>query len=291
MTASFAAVAIVLALAGLAEAETANTVASVDQPRASVDKPRAEGWLETVEARPAAGVVKGSLTYEQGQAYYRLLDHSDRVADAALCAAAADELAFAKKASPRFQLFPALLDRPERWQGRPVRLSGHVNRVAAIPAPENDYGLTTLYELWLVSPDSQRYPTVIICSELPPGMPVGEQLLDGVSACGYFFKLHAYPARDGKGRLAPMVIAGAVDWTPPQPVPPLLSPAGTRAVAAALTLLFGIGLWAISRKRPPRSRRSRDAVEFAPPAEPETTAEPLDPLDWLDADDDRDPSA
>ena len=249
-------------------AEAAGPIGSQPSTGSSLEvaTPQTENWLADVLPRPPAGVVRGSLTYSDGQVYYRLLDHASRLPAGELCRAA--------ETPPGGRLFASLLDQPDRWQGSVLSVRGHVNRVAAIPAPENDFGIETLYELWLVTEDSQRYPTVLIARDLPPGMPIGESVVDGVSACGYFFKLHAYPARDGKGRLAPMVIVGSLDWTPPRPVPPPVNRGTGIGLLLALAAVLAAGLWTISRK--PRRRRGRDGDPFE---EPTFDPPPLEPDD------------
>lgn len=242
----------------------------------AVDRPMTERWLDEIPARPAAGVVQGSLSYEQANAYYRLLDHAAAVDQTELCDAATALIAERLGDDPK--LFPSLLAEPERWQGKPVRLTGHVNRVLAIPPPP-DSGRERFYEAWLVSPDSQRYPTVLICDSIPQGMPVGENTLSGITACGYFFKLHAYPARDGKGRLAPMVMVGSLQWSPPQPIEPAFGTSGVVAIALVAGVVLIGGAVVVSRRRPARSRRNS---EFTLTTDPPSGRDQEARLEFLD---------
>ena len=209
--------------------------------------------------------VRGSLTYEQAAPYYRLINHAASVDRGRLCEAASAGIEAAQEDSERFSLFADLLKSPERWQGRPVRLTGHINKLTRVPAGENDAGIDAFYEAWLVSADSQRYPSVVILADVPDGVPLGETLIDGVTVCGYLFKLHAYPARDGKGRLAPMIMAGTFDWSPAPQVRPLLSPTGTLVAAGLVVAAVVVGLVAISRRprrRLPAEPFDADAIAF-----------------------------
>lgn len=251
-------------------------------PIPPVDRPREEGWFADVPPRPPDGVVRDSLTFEQAEAYYRLLTHAAEVDRDALAAAAATTQ------RERFgdrepQQFADLLSSPDWWQGRPICVRGHVNRLVAIPAPENQFGIQTFYEAWLVSPDSQRYPTVLIAASVPDGMPIGEEVISGVSACGYVFKLHAYPARDGKGRLAPMIMTGRLDWNPPQSVEPPLSRQSLVILLGLLAAAVVAGLVALSRRRP---RRRFAAVDDAAIVDDGSAADFLDDLEIRDSTDD-----
>ena len=226
----------------------------IDTP--DVDAPDREQWLAEVPPRPEPGVVRGSLTFEQGAAYYRLLDHASRVDSAALCRVARSNSA----AAPPSGLFADLLRRPGQWQGKPVALSGHLNRLLAVPAGPNDYGIDTLYEGWLVSTDSQRYPTVLICHSIDERMPLGESVINGVSACGYVFKLHAYAARDSKGRLAPMVMVGRLNYSPPAPLDPPLS-GTTKAIAIGVFAALVVAVLVSLSRRPSSQRRRHPQPE------------------------------
>lgn len=163
------------------------------------------------------------LSFEESDAYYAILNHVRSVEATRIRQQAAEVLQKRWRETDRFHkvpvgdfpLFYDLTESPEFYRGRPITLSGHLIRLVKYPAGPNDYGIETLYEGWLVTPDSQRHPTIVAFTRLPAGMEIGEQLIDGVSVTGYFLKLHTYASRDRKTRFAPMVLAHTLTWNPP----------------------------------------------------------------------------
>ncbi|QDT36496.1 hypothetical protein Pan189_08530 [Stratiformator vulcanicus] len=120
------------------------------------------------------------------------------------------------EAEAPFRRFVDIFSNPEAYEGRAVELIGHVRKAISYPADTNEFGIETLYELWMYTDDSQQNPAVIVTSDLPEGFPMGDDLQRPVRIVGYFFKLYGYQARD-TARIAPLIIAG--------PVVPLAEPA------------------------------------------------------------------
>jgi hypothetical protein len=187
----------------------------------------------TIESSPAVAIDPAAvlldfvqdrteLSYEERSAYFGILDHARSVDPAALHQAAADFVHRRWSGSrdlhtPEerdFPLFADMLKRPVEYRGQPVLLRGHVIRLVKYPG-DSAYGLDELYEAWLVTPDAQQHPATIVFSELPPGLAVGDERVDGVMVSGYFLKLHLYTSRDSKGRVAPLILARTVSVSGP----------------------------------------------------------------------------
>lgn len=225
------------------------------------------------------------LSYEERPAYFGILDHVRRVAPADLQRAAAG-FVHRRWAESRdlhtpderdFPIFADMLKRPAEYRGQPVRLRGHVIRVVKYSA-RNDYGLDPLYEAWLVTPDSQQHPATIVFSELPPGLPLGEELVDGVSVTGYFLKLHLYASRDNKGRVAPLILAKTVSVSGP-PSTALPFPVWV-IYAAILALISAVAFFVWQSNRGDREFRKRLlAGRVEAPAEPIVLPPPERPGD------------
>jgi hypothetical protein len=112
--------------------------------------------------------------------------------------------------------FPAYVDvfqNPEQWHGSLVSLSGHVRRVVSYQGDEKLFGGQMLHELWLYTDDSQHNPAVIVTPVLPPDFPVNAEVVDRVFVTGCFFKTYVYRA-DTERRIAPLLLAGRVQWDP-----------------------------------------------------------------------------
>ncbi len=199
------------------------------------------------------------LSFDESPAYYGILAHARSVPLPALEAAARELRRRRWQSSPRFRdrpeaefpLFVDLIEHPEAYRGQPVTVSGHTIRLVTYPAGPNDEGIDTLYEAWLVTDDSQQHPTTVICTEIPQGMPIGEELIDGVSVTGYFFKLRTYPSRDRKIRFAPLILAHTMTWHPPPDaaVGWVLSPWQLCGGVAAVIIMISVLLFLSARRR------------------------------------------
>lgn len=107
--------------------------------------------------------------------------------------------------------FTHLWERPSRYRGQLVRLNMRLVRSLRYEAEKNRHGVEWLYEGWGTTTDSGSNPYVVVFTDWPQGMPLGEGLEEDVTVEGYFLKLFPYNARDGKGRLAPLLI-GRLNW-------------------------------------------------------------------------------
>lgn len=113
--------------------------------------------------------------------------------------------------SARNVFFSQIWERPERYRGVPIHLDATALRV--IVQDELSPELTPkhkLYEVWVVTRDSQNNPSVLVCEDLPQGFPGGDNLSEHVFFNGYFLKLLAYKAGDVT-RAAPMLV-GRLQW-------------------------------------------------------------------------------
>lgn len=168
------------------------------------------------------------ISEAEAPAYYAILHHaqvipSDRLRQAAFRYRQVrheQSPLFRDKPISEFQPFVDLFKNPDKYIGQPVTMTGYTRRLVSVPADPNPYGIETLYELWLFTDDSQNNPLVVVCSEVPEDLPRGDDLINGITVTGYFFKLYGYDAEDNK-RLAPMLLAHRVTWNPPKPAEPL----------------------------------------------------------------------
>jgi len=233
-----------------------------------------DGPLDPVRFHLDAVTDRTELTYEEGAAYYALLDHVRQVDPETLRRQAAAFLAEREQERPDltrrqgagFPTFVDMLQHPDAWRGEPVTLSGHSLRVDRYAAADNEFGISDLYEMWLVTDDSQGHPATVIFTDKPDDLPVGEELVDGIRVTGYFLKLHTYSSRDEKVRLAPMILAHTVRWRKPTPVQPPV-PAWVAYVTIGVVCVVAIAvLWRVrGADRAARSRLMSDSNQFEPP--------------------------
>lgn len=139
---------------------------------------------------------KKPLTLRDSAGYALLLKRAREVPSAELA-----------RQSRREVLFSQLIDDPERYRGLPIHLDGTILRVLKNDGIDPKFTPTgVLYEAYLVTPDSQRYPSILIFEDPPATIPVGDNLTERVSFEGYFLKLKQYEAGDGVLRVAPMLV-------------------------------------------------------------------------------------
>lgn len=203
-----------------------------------------------------AGVIqhrsRGVLP-EEFDAYYQVLERARKLDQKKLASEAQEVLKqhqeSVKKNHPRrkFELIVDLFNHPEKYTGEPVTISGYARQITEYPADENPFGIENLYELWIYSDESQHHPCVVVCTQLPEGMPRGGDVTETVEVTGYFFKMYVYTARDAP-RVAPLFLGGGVRWTP--------SPPASQPSSKWTMIIFGVGL-AIAFPLIFLSRRSR----------------------------------
>lgn len=153
----------------------------------------------------------------------------------------------------------------DHYQGRPVTLSGHVWSVSKVPVgrTSEEYGFETLYEILLYDRDSQTIPALVICTEIPEGMPATghlEEALDGTSVTGFFFKMRTYLDQEEKGRKVPVIIARSIEWNPPESTIAAPEPWVYAAVVGAALVLIG-AVWWLGGGRPGRATATEDGEE------------------------------
>ena len=112
-----------------------------------------------------------------------------------------------------FPIFVDVFQHPELWQGHLVTLRGHVRRVTTHEGDSALFDGQPLHELWLYTDDSQQNPTVIVTPSLPPEFPHSADVVDSVTVTGCFFKMYVYKSQDSN-RIAPLLLAGRVEWNP-----------------------------------------------------------------------------
>lgn len=149
-------------------------------------------------------------------------------------------------------------DEHSRFAGKLVTLTGHVRKLLSYDALPNKFGVKRLHEAWLYTDDSQHNPTVVICTQVPDGMPRGERISETVTVTGYVFRLHYYRNRIDQLTRAPMILASRLEWQPRQPpagIPDWLKGAVIAAVVLVLAAVIYVG-----RKDKAAHRRQVDAM-------------------------------
>jgi len=113
----------------------------------------------------------------------------------------------------KFPMFVDIFLHPDRWQGHLVTLRGHVRRVTSHEGDSAMFGGQPLHELWLFTDDSQHNPTVIVTPTLPDEFPRNADDIDSVTVTGCLFKMYVYRSQN-ESRIAPLLLAGRIDWKP-----------------------------------------------------------------------------
>lgn len=220
-----------------------------------------------LEGVPAKVADRNGLRGEHRDAYLRLLDAVRDIPIEELQRQAADNLEKRRREqSPEggrfaFSQFADIVKNPESWQGKAVRIIGHANRIVKYSVSDNDAQQDQVFESWVVTADSQQYPTVIVAHDVPEGTPIGEQEVVGVDATGILFQVFTYNARDGRIRYGPLIIADR--WT--LPVPPAASDREWLLVGLALAFAISIS-WQLvkaSKRRPRRRSVASHGLEIS----------------------------
>jgi len=226
------------------------------------DGPEREAYYQTLRAARDADRLRlraaGLLTVKQAEERFR----SDPA-----------------NARRRFSLFYDIVKHPEAYRGKPVTLQGYLQRLATMPAGENDQNLTELQEAYLFTADSLQSPYVIVAADVAGEIPIPRKgsPTNDVEVSGYFFKLWAYDAERGRWA-APLILAPRIDWHP-RPASWVSGSAFRWALAASMIALFlGLaGLTYRQRRKDRLFRQQRDALAAAEAARNLAAFQPHDP--------------
>ena len=230
-------------------------------------------WLQDI---PLKTRRRGILS-EEAELYYKVLGFARDVDSKQIKKAAQNfinerwEQSNAKiRPLKKFPIFVDMYQNPQQYQGRPLTITGHIQRSSQSKATANEFGIDTLCEAWLFTEDSQSNPIVIVSTSFPEDFPIGDQTVDHVTVTGYIYRLYTYDARDSR-RYAPLLIAHEIKWNPE-------SNAGqeARSIQGLLILLFfilllggllGAVLLNVSRNRTRlRNKASQQLSNFSQPS-------------------------
>ncbi len=137
------------------------------------------------------------------ESYYRILAHARNLTPDQLQSATNNNVTFA-------QMFTD----PDGYRGRLVTVKGSVKRLYPIKVLQNESGIESVYEAWILTPDSGKNPLLLHCTSIPADIPTGDGLDLPCRFTGYFFKKYAYAAGHG-AHSTTLLLGRQLDWTPP----------------------------------------------------------------------------
>lgn len=152
------------------------------------------------DKRVLSGVKDNTLgiRHDESDAFFRLLDHANRVSPTDLELAAATDVQYLN-----------LMTEPSRFRGDLITIQGELWRLYDFPAGPNNHGFTKLYEAWVITSDSAQRPYRIVCANLPRSLSPGDNKRRTVRVNGYFFKREGYSSPNGV-HVAPTLLAATV---------------------------------------------------------------------------------
>jgi hypothetical protein len=201
--------------------------------------------------------------------------------------ALAELLAWAREASPEDWkaqartdvLYTHLWDQPARYRGAVIRLDGTALRSLTYDVGSDVSPRGKLYEVWLTTPESHKFPYAVVLEDLPKGFPIGPDISERVRVEGYFLKLLGYQAGDVP-RAAPLLV-GRLTWIRSpgsassqflnSPSAWTLAPLGLLAIYVAYRLVTSISRLRSGARPARRGRRTEDV----PPEQVSTFLEEL----------------
>lgn len=140
------------------------------------------------------------VRYDESPAFFDLLEETRRTVPEDLDARVRLDVQYAN-----------LMADPANYRGQAVALAGELWRLTPFRAARNRHGLDTLYEAWIVTPDSAPHAYRVVTSQLGPGLQPGETGRVPVFVTGYFFKREGFATPSGV-ETAPMILATQLNW-------------------------------------------------------------------------------
>jgi hypothetical protein len=160
-------------------------------------------------------------------------------------------------------VFTQFWQQPDKYRGKLIRLRLHVVRILTWDSEENSAGVKHVYEVWGWTDESKSFPYVLILSELPKGIPIGDGLHEEGVFVGYFLKTMSYTASN-KNRSSPLLL-GRMKWLPATaPAHPVITARDWRwlgLVGIPVVLLIGAVTWYRMRRVSPAKLAAAAADE------------------------------
>lgn len=115
--------------------------------------------------------------------------------------------------------YTVLMINPNEFRGKLITIEGEATRLWKLPVSPNDFGIEELFEVWVMTSDSGNRPYRVVCTTLPEDVPLVEKAERPIQVrvTGYFFKREGYQSEGGL-TVAPLLLAGNLQWFPPRSV-------------------------------------------------------------------------
>jgi hypothetical protein len=164
----------------------------------------------------------------------------------------AQSFADLERRAEKHVVFTQFWQQPDKYRGKLIRLRLHVARILTWEAGENSAGVKNVYEVWGWTDESKSFPYLVILSELPKGMPIGDGLHEEGVFVGYFLKTMSFVAAN-KNRSSPLLL-GRMKWLPATaPAAPVMTRNDWRwlgLVGIPVVLFIGAVTWYRMRRVP-----------------------------------------
>lgn len=256
---------------------------------------RIEAASEAPAAAPPA-MPTGDVPLAIPRDLVALIDHEYHVVRESELPAIARMLAAVRASSPsrleqaarREATFTEIANDPERYAGGLYRFDAEVRRCQPISLTITEGHVETLYEAWAFTESGGRKnPYRILCTDIPPGFPIGETIRARVNVSAYFVKQYAYVTDHGP-HVAPLFIARRFRWI--RPPEKLSDEVGAAPVLTLVLAAAAVGLsmlaWRLN-STVGRGRSRKLGASLGTPsalaelATSETTSAPTDVEDFL----------
>ena len=241
----------------------------VSDVQPSEEQRNADAPLHDSTAKPlvnleddAWNVVKDNAIFSNAEreAWLRTLEAAKHSSSAELARHSVGDVTYAQ-----------LVDQPNVYRGRSVRVRGRVLEESRERPAENALGISEYHRLVLAPFGGGQWPIIVYCLELPAGFPRGRGLKEDLVVDGLFFKTWSYPYDGGMG-LAPVLVTSTLQWTAPKVAavldeqPPTLTGLMIGGIAAGAAAALFVA-WTVFQTR--RRRVIRQGLPHLLTLEPE----------------------
>lgn len=229
---------------------TSRSIATPDET------PQMDGIASPVTAELLATIEDNSvLNSNENDAWYAMLGYLNSNSQTAIDEQSVGATSFAQ-----------LFRQTEFYRGKVVTVRGTTHRIESITPRPNEAGITELTR-WIIEPSGpSNAPIVIYSIEKPDGIELGD-VREEIEVNGLCFKRWAYAAGDGT-RIAPLLLAKSIRWTPVAPVETIELPSAPSAIgifAALGTLAVAIAFVVYRSSAAPGSQVDRVRAAAAKP--------------------------